>query len=297
MSSSLRTPPGSSAHARGRGARPGESARAAPRRASTASARCAGCQKLRRASWQALATSMLSSTVRSPYSCGIWNERATPRRVIARGASARDVAAVEADAAGVGLEVAGDHVDEGGLAGAVAADQADALAGARRSTLMSAAATTAPKRLRRAPRGLAAAARSWRAHPRASTASRCRRGRKRITNSRNSPSASCQVFGKVRAGERAHHLEHRAGDEHRGHAVPAGQDGDEDELARGRPEAEVAARCGRATSRPARRRAPPQNAASTKLIAIAWRTEPPRYSTRSSFSRTASVTRPRVLSK
>ena len=42
----------------------------------------------------------------------------------------RDVAAVEGDAAVVGLEVAGDHVDEGGLAGAVAADQADALAAA-----------------------------------------------------------------------------------------------------------------------------------------------------------------------
>src|SRR5829696_5026590 len=42
---------------------------------------------------------------------------------------------------------------------------------------------------------------------------------------------------------------------------------------------------------------PPQNAAMTKFIAIARRTEPPRYSTRNSFSRTASVTRPRVLSK
>ena len=42
---------------------------------------------------------------------------------------------------------------------------------------------------------------------------------------------------------------------------------------------------------------PPQNAASRKLIAIAWRTEPPRYSTRSSLSRAASVTRPRVESK
>jgi hypothetical protein len=50
----------------------------------------------------------------------------------------------------------------------------------------------------------------------------------------------------------------------------------------------------RTTSAPPR---PPQNAATTKLIAIARRTEPPRYSTRSSFSRTASVTRPRVLSK
>ena len=36
---------------------------------------------------QALAISMLSSTLRSPYSCGIWNERATPRWVMALGCS------------------------------------------------------------------------------------------------------------------------------------------------------------------------------------------------------------------
>src|SRR6478672_8078464 len=44
---------------------------------------------------------------------------------------------------------------------------------------------------------------------------------------------------EVRARERAHDLEHGAGDEHRGDALPAGEDGNEDEFARGRPEAEV----------------------------------------------------------
>src|SRR5436190_2590248 len=44
---------------------------------------------------------------------------------------------------------------------------------------------------------------------------------------------------EVRARERADDLEYRAGDEHRGHALPAGENGDEDKLARGRPEAEV----------------------------------------------------------
>jgi hypothetical protein len=42
---------------------------------------------------------------------------------------ARDVAAVEQDQAGVGVEVARDQVEEGGLAGAVGADDADGLSG------------------------------------------------------------------------------------------------------------------------------------------------------------------------
>ena len=48
-----------------------------PKRASkvsaraTAEGRSAGCQKLSRSSWQALATSMLSSTLSSAQSCGI----------------------------------------------------------------------------------------------------------------------------------------------------------------------------------------------------------------------------------
>src|SRR5262252_2255495 len=44
---------------------------------------------------------------------------------------------------------------------------------------------------------------------------------------------------EVRARERPHDLEHRARDEHRDDALPAGEDRDEDELARRRPVAEV----------------------------------------------------------
>src|SRR6185436_8459567 len=40
-----------------------------------------------------------------------------------------DVNSVEPDRAAVGFEIAGDHVDKGGLAGAVGADQADFLTG------------------------------------------------------------------------------------------------------------------------------------------------------------------------
>jgi hypothetical protein len=40
-----------------------------------------------RCPWQASATSMFSSTDIAGNSCGIWNERATPSRVIARGSS------------------------------------------------------------------------------------------------------------------------------------------------------------------------------------------------------------------
>src|SRR3954469_4526082 len=47
----------------------------------------AGCQYERRAA-QAAAISMLSSTLISAQSCGIWKERATPRRMMARGPSA-----------------------------------------------------------------------------------------------------------------------------------------------------------------------------------------------------------------
>src|SRR5205085_11172232 len=45
--------------------------------------------------------------------------------------------------------------------------------------------------------------------------------------------------GEVRARERADDLEHGAGDEHRGDAQPSGEDRDENELTRGRTEAGV----------------------------------------------------------
>ena len=69
-----------------------------------------------------------------------------------RGASPVMSRAVEHDAPGIGLEIAGDDVDEGGLAGAVVADQAEPLAAPRPSTEMSLAATTAPKRFLQAAR-------------------------------------------------------------------------------------------------------------------------------------------------
>src|SRR5690606_4887892 len=47
---------------------------------------------------------------------------------------AGDVAAVEHDAAGVGRHQADDHVETGGLAGAVRAEQADDLAGVERQS-------------------------------------------------------------------------------------------------------------------------------------------------------------------
>ena len=88
MSSSLRTPPGSSTTrpvaVLGQAEALQQRLGALPPHA----ARRAGCQKLKCASWQAPATSMLSSTDSSPNSCGIWNERATPRPAMARGCSA-----------------------------------------------------------------------------------------------------------------------------------------------------------------------------------------------------------------
>src|SRR6058998_2071479 len=51
----------------------------------------------------------------------IWNVRTRPRRVIP---PARDVLAVEDDGAGLGRQEPRDAVEEGGLAGAVRADEA-----------------------------------------------------------------------------------------------------------------------------------------------------------------------------
>jgi hypothetical protein len=43
-----------------------------------------------------------------------------------------DVPPAKQDGAGIGLQIAGDHVDEGGLARAIGADDADRLAGCKR---------------------------------------------------------------------------------------------------------------------------------------------------------------------
>src|SRR5450432_2879053 len=103
-----------------------------------------------------------------------------------------DVAAVERDPAGIGLEVAGDHVDEGRLAGAVAADKTDAFAGG-----------DADRKLGRGDDraeafGDARRLQQRHAHDplRFDQSEPMPRGRKRITNSRKRPSASCQVLGK-----------------------------------------------------------------------------------------------------
>jgi hypothetical protein len=70
MSSSLRTPPGNSATRRLRCSLKAKRSNKVSAR-STAWARRAERQKLKCPSWQALATSMLSMTDKSPKSCGI----------------------------------------------------------------------------------------------------------------------------------------------------------------------------------------------------------------------------------
>ena len=96
----------------------------------SASSRAAGCQKRKLEPERACtASATFSSAVKRGSTCVIWNERASPRCARAGIGQMRDVAAVEDDAAGVGGERAGDLVDEGGLAGAVGADDGVGLAG------------------------------------------------------------------------------------------------------------------------------------------------------------------------
>ena len=65
-----------------------------------------------------------SSTVMCGNTAEIWNERTMPRRAVCAGFSMRDVGAVEQDACrAVGVQEFGQQVEEGGLAGAVGADQ------------------------------------------------------------------------------------------------------------------------------------------------------------------------------
>ena len=59
----------------------------------------------------------------------IWKVRPTPRRQIARGLQADDVAAFQAHDAAIGRELAVQHVEAGALARAVGADQGQQLAG------------------------------------------------------------------------------------------------------------------------------------------------------------------------
>ena len=74
-------------------------------------------------------TRRFSKTVMLAKGCGIWNERAMPARARACGERGGDVAAVEADRAGIGLQRTGDQVEERGLSGAVRPDDAERVAG------------------------------------------------------------------------------------------------------------------------------------------------------------------------
>ena len=95
----------------------------------------------------------------------IWKVRPTPSRQIGARPQADDVAAVEPHDAGVGRELAVQHVEAGALAGAVGTDQRQQLAGVRRRRRRRATACTPPNALcspstckhRRHARGLAPA--------------------------------------------------------------------------------------------------------------------------------------------
>ena len=64
-----------------------------------------------------------SSTVRCGNTADIWNERTMPRRATSAGFRERDVLAVVDDLAAGRDQELGEQVEEGGLAGAVGADQ------------------------------------------------------------------------------------------------------------------------------------------------------------------------------
>ena len=70
---------------------------------------------------------MLSSTLMPLNSATFWKVRAMPERGHVVGPEARAVAALEADAALVRVIEAADHVEQGGLARAVGADDGDDL--------------------------------------------------------------------------------------------------------------------------------------------------------------------------
>ena len=129
--------------------RPGRRARAprAPARAARVSLRAS---RQKRNEWPACActaSATLSSAVKSRNSEVIWNERASPSCAAPIDRQRGDVVAGEADAAGIGRDLAGELADQRGLAGAVRADDGVQLARAAPSSVMSSEATTPPKRL------------------------------------------------------------------------------------------------------------------------------------------------------
>ena len=154
------------------GRRPGRAARSAPRPGRSPSAsesttdgqvqRGGQAGRGRRCS-RSSATAIVSATVRAGNSRPSWNERPSPRRARASGPSPMMSVAVEPHVALVGGQEAGEDVEEGGLAGAVRAQEAEDLAGAhveatrRRARRCRRSASTRPR-----PR---AAGRRWPSAP------------------------------------------------------------------------------------------------------------------------------------
>ena len=101
--------------------------------ASSRSCGRAGRQKPRtRPACESSAICTFSTTVSEAKVSAIWKVRPTPWRQIASGLQADQLAAAEPHRAGVGRELAADHVEAGRLAGAVRADQRQHLAGGER---------------------------------------------------------------------------------------------------------------------------------------------------------------------
>ena len=115
-----------------------------------------------------------------------------------------DILPVKNDASGVGPQIAGDEVDEGRLAGAVIADEAELFAAPRHDRDILGGDDRAERFLQsagleqRAHSPPSAVTRAGAALPRRG---RCRSepnpcGKNRMTSRRNIPRAPCQVLGK-----------------------------------------------------------------------------------------------------
>src|SRR3954464_7507649 len=155
---------------------------------------------------------MLSSTLISAQSCGIWNERATPRRMMWRGPSP------------VMSRPSSVMAPESGLRKPVIM-----------LTKVVLPAPFEPISPTRSP-----AATSSETLSAATTPSKCLErffedstdalGHEADDDQQEDAQRHLPGIGKVGARERAHELEQERGYKHRDHAVVAGEDGDEDEL-------------------------------------------------------------------
>ena len=190
-----------------------------------------------------MATSKIFDRREFNESCGIWNEREMPSRATLRGESSLMSRTVERDRAGVGLKIAGDHVDEGRLAGAVGADQADPLAGrdvdvhgvggddraealvepAHRKDRVHSAASSSSRRLRRR-----AVLPVPVPDPERADAARQEQDHAQQEDAEH----ELPSVGKVEVRERTHQLQRHRGDKDRGNALVSGQHRHEHEFAR-----------------------------------------------------------------